>query len=206
VLAYECQRRPQIVGSSVFSLDDICAAWRRFVDGRRARDDRRPLYFVKVDIANCYESIDQRKLIDVVSTVLRAAGDYVVRRYVSVVETGGRLRRTYHRDATSLADFLPSFVRFVGDRAAQRGGHDALFVDQVLHAHEDATSLLAKLRAHLFHSVVRVGRQYFVQAQGIAQGSAVSTLLCNIYYGKMEASYMTVCADSELLMRQVQLL
>jgi len=133
-------------------------------------------------------------------------GDYVIRRYVSVIEAGGRLRRTYHRDATSLADFQPSFVRFIKDRVEERGAHNAFFVDQVLHAHEDAASLLHKLRSHLCHSVVKVDRRYFVQSQGIAQGSAVSTLLCNIYYGKMEASYITVCKDTELLMRQVHLL
>jgi len=203
VLTYERQRCPLVVGSAVFSLDDIYAAWKRFVDGRRSRADDRPLFFVKVDIEKCYDSIDQRKLFDVLSAVLR--GDYVIRRYVSVVETGGRLCRSYHRDATSLADFQPSFVRFVKDRADQRGAHDAFFVDQVLHAHEDASSLLRKLRSHLFHNVVKVGRRYFVQKQGIAQGSTASTLLCNIYYGKMEASYMTVCRESELLMRQVQL-
>ena len=76
----------------------------------------------------------------------------------------------------------------------------------MLHSHEDASSLLCRLRSHLFHNVIKVGRRYFIQTQGIAQGSAVSTLLCNIYYGKMEASYMTVCRDTELLMRQVPLL
>jgi len=206
VLTYERQRRPGIVGASVFSLDDIYSAWKSFVDGRRARGDDRPLYFVKVDIENCYDSIDQNKLYDIVKTVVQ--GDYVVRRYVSVVEAGGRLRRTNHRDATCVADFQPTFVRFVKERVeGQRSGgahHDALFVDQVLHAHEDAESLLRKLRSHLFHSVVKVGGRYFVQSQGIAQGSAVSTLLCNIYYGRMEANYINVDRDSELLMRQVR--
>lgn len=204
VLTYERLRCPDIVGASVFSLDDIYAVWKKFVDSRYNRGDDRPLYFVKVDIENCYDSIDQQKLYDILSTVLR--GDYVIRRYVSVVEAGGRLRRTYHRDATSLSDFQPSFVRFVKDRSEERGAHSAFFVDQVLHAHEDAASLLRKLRSHLFHSVVKVGRRYLVQSQGIAQGSAVSTLLCNVYYGKMEASYISICRETELLMRQVRLL
>lgn len=204
VLTYERQQCPSIVGASVFSLDDIYTAWKKFIESRRTRGDDRPLYFVTVDIENCYDSIDQQKLYDILSTVLQ--GDYVIRRYVSVVEAGGRLRRNYHRDASSLADFQPSFVRFVKDRAEERDYHSAFFVDQVLHAHEDAASLLRKLRSHLFNSVVQVGRRYFVQSQGIAQGSAVSTLLCNIYYGKMEASYITVSSDTELLLRQVKLL
>lgn len=204
VLTYERQRCPSIVGASVFSLDDIYAKWKKFVVSRHTRGDSRPLYFVKVDIENCYDSINQQKLYDILSTVLQ--GDYVIRRYVSVVKAGGRLRRTYHRDATSLAELQPSFVNFVKDCIEDRGAHDAFFVDQVLHAHEDASSLLRKLRSHLFHSVVKVGQRYFLQSQGIAQGSAVSSLLCNIYYGKMEASYITVCEKTELLMRQVVLI
>lgn len=202
VLAYERQRHPSIVGSSVASLDDIYVAWKKFVDGRRSRSDDRPLYFVKVDIENCYDSLDQQKLYEILTSVIQ--GDYVIRRYVSVVETGGRLRRTFHRDATSLNDFQPSFVRFIKDRAEARGAHNAFYIDQILHSSEDAASLLRKLSSHLFHSIVQVGRRHFVRSQGIAQGSTVSTLLCNIYYGKMEASHVDVCTDSELLMRQVQ--
>jgi len=47
VLTYERQRHPQIVGSSVSSLDDIYTAWKRFIEGRCMRSDQRPLYFVK---------------------------------------------------------------------------------------------------------------------------------------------------------------
>jgi len=204
VLSYKRQRCPSIVGASVFSLDDIYTAWKKFVDARRTRGDDQPLYFVTVDIENCYDSIDQQKLYEIVSSVLQAE-DYVVRRYVSVMEAGGRLRRIYQRDATSLSDFQPSFVRFVKDRVKKHGCRNAFFVDSVLHEHEDSASLLGKLRSHLFHNVVKVGRRCFVQSQGIAQGSAVSTLLCNIYYGKMEANYISVCKDRELLLRQVKL-
>jgi len=170
VLSYECQRRPGVVGAAVCSLDDIYVAWKRFVDARRARADDRLLYFVKVDIEKCYDSIDQQKLYGIVSDLLHGE-EYVVRRYVSVVEAGGRLRRSYHRDATSVSDYQPSFMRFVKDRANARAScRNAFFIDSVLHDHEDAASLLTKLRAHLFHNVVRVGsRRCFVQSHGIAQ-------------------------------------
>ena len=41
-----------------------------------------------------------------------------------------------------------------------------------------------------------------MQKKGIAQGSILSTLLCNYYYGNMEAEELVVKGD-ELLMRQV---
>ena len=129
VLTYERQRCPQIVGSSVFSLDDVYVAWKRFVECRRACGNEEPLYFVKVDIENCYNSINQSKLLDILATVLRDS--YVVRRYVMVVEIGGRLRRTFHRDATCLADYQPNFVHYIRDQAKQHGSHDAFFIDQV---------------------------------------------------------------------------
>lgn len=49
---------------------------------------------------------------------------------------------------------------------------------------------------------MQIGRQYFKQSIGISQGSVLSTLLCNIYYGQMERTFMPP-QDDELLMRMV---
>ena len=46
-----------------------------------------------------------------------------------------------------------------------------------------------------------MGEDYYLQTQGIVQGSMVSTLLCNYYYGAMERDHLQLHSD-ELLMRQ----
>lgn len=190
-------------GSSVSSLDDIYARWKHFVESRRQRDDCRPLYFVKVDIKDCYDSIDQFRLFEIVCRLLDKSERFAVRRYATVVATGGRLRRSFLRDASPEADFNPSFLRFVREKIKGGQWNNAVFVDQVPHATVDAATLIGRLRSHLLNSIVRVGRQYFKQTCGIAQGSVLSTLLCDIYYSDMEMNRITVSDQEEILMRQV---
>lgn len=190
-------------GSSVFSLDDIYSRWKRFAESRRQRNDCRPLYFVKVDIEDCYDSIDQFRLFEIVSRLLEKSERFAVRRYATVVAAGGRLRRLFLRDASSEADFNPSFLRFVREKIKDGRWSNAVFVDQVPHAAVDAATLIGRLRSHLLNSVVRVGRRYFKQTCGIAQGSVLSTLLCDIYYSDMEMNRITVNDQEEILMRQV---
>ena len=50
----------------------------------------------------------------------------------------------------------------------------------------------------------KAGGHYYLQKQGICQGSVVSTLLCSFYYGTMEKEYLPpVLEGEEILMRQV---
>ena len=49
---------------------------------------------------------------------------------------------------------------------------------------------------------VQLGRQFYLRMRGVSQGSVLSTIHCNCYYGAMEREHMT-CGSDELLMRQV---
>jgi len=196
-------KRMLYCGSSVVTLDDIWTRWKRFVDSRKSRNDDRPLYFVKVDIEDCYDSIDQCRMFEIASRLLCESDGYAVRRFVTVISAGGRLKRTFHRDATPLADFQPSFMRFVRKKIDERQLNNTIFVDRVWYGRHSTVTLLNRLRAHLFHNIVSVDRQHLRQVRGIAQGSVLSTLLCDIYYGDMEMNRITVNEDEELLMRQV---
>ena len=68
-----------------------------------------------------------------------------------------------------------------------------------------------KLATSFIHSSVfrvftymQAGGHYYLQKQGICQGSVVSTLLCLFYYGVMERQYLpSVLEGEEILMRQV---
>ena len=48
----------------------------------------------------------------------------------------------------------------------------------------------------------QIGKKFYRQQIGISQGSILSTMLCNSYYGDMERKYLQAQED-ELLMRQV---
>ena len=49
--------------------------------------------------------------------------------------------------------------------------------------------------------ILQIGRSYYQQKKGISQGSVISTLLCNIYYGEMERRFPV--EKGELKMRIV---
>ncbi|KAK2147879.1 hypothetical protein LSH36_531g00022 [Paralvinella palmiformis] len=53
-----------------------------------------------------------------------------------------------------------------------------------------------------FCCLFQIDNSYFLQTRGIIQGSMLSTILCNYYYGAMERDHLRVLGD-ELLMRQV---
>lgn len=46
----------------------------------------------------------------------------------------------------------------------------------------DTKEVLNLLQEHIFKNIVKVGQNYFLQIEGIPQGSSLSALLCQIYY------------------------
>ncbi len=58
-----------------------------------------------------------------------------MRRYVSVVTSGGRLKRSFHVAASSLSRHTPRFPRFVQQLTESRGLRNAVLVDQVKSSH-----------------------------------------------------------------------
>lgn len=48
---------------------------------------------------------------------------------------------------------------------------------------------MKQLRQHLFSHIVRMNHsQLYTQIKGIPQGSVLSPLLCNLYYGGIESN------------------
>lgn len=64
--------------------------------------------------------------------------------------------------------------------------------------------ILNTLKNLINKHVVKILRKFYIQKQGIAQGSAVSILLCNIYLAKLERRHFGkfICEEN-LLMRHV---
>ncbi|CAI9591123.1 unnamed protein product, partial [Staurois parvus] len=58
VLNFERSKSPEIIGSSVFGLDEIYKKWKKFVIGIQASNEERvKFYFVKTDVKGAYETI-----------------------------------------------------------------------------------------------------------------------------------------------------
>ncbi|KAI5301076.1 hypothetical protein KEM56_001993, partial [Ascosphaera pollenicola] len=73
-----------------------------------------------------------------------------------------------------------------------------------------AEMLLKLLRRHVKTNLVRIGKKYYRQRNGIPQGSVVSSLLCNLFYADHEKQHLSFLLkdgrskrDDALLLRMV---
>lgn len=65
--------------------------------------------------------------------------------------------------------------------------------------------ILDALKVVINEHIVKVFRKFYVQEQGIAQGSILSVILCNLYLARMEKQFFEnfVSEKEDLLMRHV---
>lgn len=92
VLKFEKERNPKSLGATLFGTDDLYRALKPFVARVRTGSERRPLYFVHVDVKNCYESILHQKLFDVIKQVL-VEEEYLIRRFSLLRVSAGKVYR-----------------------------------------------------------------------------------------------------------------
>ncbi|KAL5006466.1 hypothetical protein ScPMuIL_015272 [Solemya velum] len=200
VLCYEKEKSPESIGFAMFGMDDIYKSWKQFVTKWRVSGCK-PLYFVKVDISNCFDTIKQDKLYRIIDRIFAESNveEYVIRKYASVVQAAARPQRRFHKHVCSLADYKPDFSSFAKEIIKTEKLHDIILVDQVMNQYETTQALLQQLRNHLINNVLKIGKRHYVQREGIPQGSVLSTILCNFYYGQMESELMNVTEEDTLM-------
>ncbi|KAL1918651.1 uncharacterized protein VTP21DRAFT_2673 [Calcarisporiella thermophila] len=183
ILLFEKGRQHGILGSSVLGVNDIYRKLKCFKKHfLKARKEREQIYFAKVDIRCCFDSIDQHKVLDIIRNVLKE-DEYLVQKYAILFNSAGKIRKSYQRKART-ADEFPQFVDF--SRELSHSLRHVVLVDQVVHTYEDRESLLALLQEHVSSNLIKIGKKFYKQTLGIPQGSVLSTLLCSYYYGDLE--------------------
>jgi hypothetical protein len=60
----------------------------------------RPLYFARVDIKSCFDTINQDKLLDIIYRVIRS-NEYMLHRYCEVNMDQGKVRKRFNVRATA---------------------------------------------------------------------------------------------------------
>lgn len=152
------------------------------------------LYFVKGDIRAAFDSLDQQQLLRVVRDLLDSSvGAYYVQRYTQVRASIGapsqRLVRRAMDDAT--------YARFTDGTWE---GSDGVLVDHVTYALEDRRRVWDAIYEHVTNNLVMIDTRLYRQRVGIAQGSILSTMLCNLLLGDLERSHLQdVLAEGCLL-------
>lgn len=197
VLKLEHVREKSLKGASVFSLTDIYEKVKQFKSVLTA--DKK-LYFVKVDVVKCFDTIEQSKLIEMLDHIL-SEPEYIIKKYTVIDKNKGILQRRFNKKALPIKNFaqFPDLAKTLAGEQRR-----SVFSDGVLYQCEERSSLMKLLRNHISNTVVKMGRKFYRQVNGIPQGSVLSSILCSFFYAHMESAYLSdFQTASDLLMRLV---
>ncbi|KAF8690235.1 hypothetical protein AX14_003047 [Amanita brunnescens Koide BX004] len=186
ILKFEKERNTSLLGVSLFRPDGLYARLKAFKARLpRDADGRLPkLYFVKVDVQACFDTIEQRELLRIIDKLI-SEDLYMIQRYGQVGMTAGRPRRTFVKRATD--EDPPHFLQYAVELAQSL--RSIIFADEVVYHDAPREEILQLLRDHITENIVKIGNNFYRQAVGIPQGSILSSLLCSFYYGDMEKQF-----------------
>ncbi|VDB94295.1 unnamed protein product [Peniophora sp. CBMAI 1063] len=198
ILTYEKDMRPELLGSSVLGQNGIYGLLKDYKLRLQARygvhEATWPkLYFVKVDVQACFDTIEQTKLLRLLRDII-SEDEYSIIRYGEVTQTTDKIKRTFHKKACP-ADDPPHFLKLAKDLAHTL--RSSIFVDQVNYPTEKRHSVLELLEEHITENYVKIGGVYYQQIVGIPQGSVCSSLLCSYFYADLERKRLHVTKDPE---------
>ncbi|CAE6410670.1 unnamed protein product [Rhizoctonia solani] len=194
-------QKPELLGASVFGVNDIYRKLATFKASLRRSDGTMPkLYFVKLDVRACFDTIDQGKLLEILTGTLTQRG-YMVRKFNQVQPSAGGPRRSFRKRVVPDWDHM-HFMPYASKLAACL--RHMIFADQVVYGFDYQEETLDLLEEHITDNIVRIGTELYRQVVGIPQGSVLSTLLCAIFYGDLERTRLEFTKDAgNLLLRFV---
>ncbi|NXH42678.1 TERT transcriptase, partial [Dicaeum eximium] len=207
VLNYERTMNTSFIGASVFGKDDIYKTWKQFVTKILKSGGEIPhFYCVKADVSKAFDSIPHKKLVEVISRVLKPEKRtvYCIRRYAVIMITpSGRAKRLYRRHVSTFKDFMPDMKQFVSHLQENASLQNAIVVEQSLTFYETSLSLFNFFLQMIHNSILQIRNRYYLQCCGIPQGSILSTLLCSLFYGDMENKWLSEIKQDGLLIRLI---
>jgi telomerase reverse transcriptase len=210
MLNLEKGRDPYILGSSLFSIGQLYPKLAEYRSQIFARKEAPRLCFVKVDVQKCFDSIPQKKMMELVEEIC-SEEEYIIKKHAELRHAPvGGYRNGRGTDVSSkkfpamahAADDFDTFDETVeSDLAAHK--RNTVFVDFVAPRAFDRSRLLGLLDEHLQQNWVKVGKRYYRQKQGIPQGSSVSSLLCNLFYADFERKHLAFLQEETHLLSRL---
>ncbi|KAF9883083.1 hypothetical protein FE257_004117 [Aspergillus nanangensis] len=211
MLNYEKSQNPSHLGSGVLSIGDIYSrlkGFKRYLSlDRPDLAPHRPLYFVKLDIQSCFDTIPQERLIQVIEKVVSEQA-YNMTKHVEMrppTDFGGlgqqgqsKATRRFVGRATPAAN--PQHLGEAISTGKINHRRNTVFVDTQTMKEHNADDLLELLNEHINNNLVKHGREYFRQRNGIPQGSVLSSLLCNLFYAEMERDVLGFLQTEDALL------
>ncbi|KAL9095597.1 MAG: hypothetical protein Q9165_002029 [Trypethelium subeluteriae] len=213
VVKFEKDAHQDNAGSSLFSVDEMFPRLRQFRDRLNVpAHSGNALYFAKVDVRSCFDSIPQQKIMAFMEGLI-TANDYRTARYAEIKAlftgntTSGKdsstnISRKFISHGYNGDDFFD--LQHILNDGLSESKAKTVFVDSVVQKVETRDNVLNLLSEHVERNIVKVGKKYYRQKYGIPQGSILSSLLCNLFYAQLEKENLSFTGDSDcLLLRMI---
>ena len=201
--------RPDKFGCSLFSVGDMLPKLASFKASLRQRGlgDIR-LYFAKVDVQACFDTIPQSRLLRMIDSLMSIQA-YNTGKHVEISPLGPLQRLGgKHADPMPLKKYIPHteaatgvtpFHQLVQDRLAGTKAN-TVFVNTNMQRRETKDDLMQLLQEHIERNVVKIGKRFYRQKTGIPQGSVLSSILCNFFYAQLERDVLGFVLDEDSLL------
>ena len=187
----------------MFSVGDIYTRIKAF----RATlgSGNHTLYFAKVDVRAAFDTIPQRAIVELMKRI-PGQSRYKIAKHVEIraAESASaqgkdhKPRSRWHSLAKAAGDTAP-FLQLVEEQlGTKRTG--TVFIDNIVHKSFDTEALLSLLASHVGQNLVKIGKKYYRQKQGIPQGSVLSSTLCNYFYADLEMRHLSFLQGEDCLL------
>lgn len=166
------------------------------------------LYFVKVDVKSCFDTIPQANIVRIMEE-MAINGDYRIERHAEIgapSDSGKsyfrgvavKPSRRFVSKARPSTEISAFHMRVQDELAA--GKSNSIFVDKVVQGFHDRQHVLSLLEEHVKWNVVKIGKKMYRQKKGIPQGSILSSYLCNFFYAHFERRRLSFLSDNESIL------
>lgn len=189
----------------MFSVGDIYDRINRFQ--QRVGSGGGPFFFAKVDVQGAFDTIPQDAVIALMSTVPSEAY-YEIVKHVEIrpndnsTVTNSTVLKRWHASAIASGD-SSTFLDIIGQQTAP-AKKNTVYVDSVYRKTHKTRDLITLMSSHIQQNLVKIGKKYYRQKDGIPQGSVISSILCNYFYADLERKKLHFLqADDCLLLRLI---
>lgn len=166
-------------------------------------------YFAKVDVQSAFDTIPQAAIVSLLDSIPQQRR-YKVATYLEVApnlasqgDEMAKLKPVKRWPSTAMreSDNTTLLQQLESGKAATK--KNTVFVDR-WKKYYDTGELLQLVAEHIQQNLVKIGKKYYRQKQGIPQGSILSSTLCNYFYADLEIHVLPFLnSDDSLLLRLI---
>lgn len=189
----------------MFAVGDMYGRLKSFKSRHIKKNPQ--FYLAKVDVQAAFDSIPQAAVVELMKKI-PSHGAYNIAKHVEISGIGFWTRnrssdvnvkpwKKWQSLAKATKDKAP-FIQRLEHLASDRS--NTVFLDSAYETSYDTSDLMDLMGMHVQDNLVRIGKKYFRQKDGIPQGSVLSSVLCNYFYADLEKRHLEFLASDDCLL------